>query len=304
MNLNRRETLGLALGAAAGLVTRPFSALARDPRPETLIVHVTDTHLREDVPAERWTRQCMEMVARLQPDLVIHGGDLIDAGRNQTVATCDQRWEMWQRCIRGLDLNLLYTLGNHDLPAMLGDARDPQAPLAGKRFFAARMGEGRTYRSIRLPNAHVVALDTVDLRPDGSYQGLIDEAQLKWLDEDLARVPPGMPIVLSAHIPVFSIIPQYEHGPLRPVPDWQLVTNPIAFRSVVEKYNVKVVLQGHTHSVDEAAYRGIRYVTSGAVSGNWWNGNRFDVHAPGFGVVALQADGAVWTYRPYGWRAQ
>lgn len=302
MNFTRRDLLGVAVGTTAATLIRPLSALARDPRPETLIVHVTDTHLREDIPAEHWTRECMEMVARLQPDLVIHGGDLIDAGRNQSVATCEERWEIWQRAIRGLDLSVLYTLGNHDLPAMLGDARNPDAPLAGKRFFAARMGGGRTYRSLRLPKAHVVALDTVDLRANGSYQGLVDEAQLKWLDADLAAVPNGMPIVLSAHIPVFSIIPQYEHGPLRPVPDWQLVTNPIAFRKVVEKYNVKIVLQGHTHSVDEATYRGIRYVTSGAVSGNWWNGNRFDVHPPGFGVVALQADGAVWQYRPYGWR--
>ena len=46
-----------------------------------------------------------------------------------------------------------------------------------------------------------MALDTVDVA-DLWYHGHVDDAQLAWLEKDLARLPPDTPVVTFNHIPL------------------------------------------------------------------------------------------------------
>jgi predicted phosphodiesterase len=68
-------------------------------------------------------------------------------------------------------------------------------------------------------------------------------------------------------------------------------------------YRLKAVLQGHTHVRETVTYNGCQFITSGAVSGNWWRGARLG-HPEGFGVLAVKGGEISWSYRTYGFHAE
>jgi len=45
----------------------------------------------------------------------------------------------------------------------------------------------------------------------------------------------------------------------------------------------------------------VRYITGGAICGDWWKGKRLGVHPEGFSVVSVSGDDLTWRYVPYGW---
>ena len=82
-----------------------------------------------------------------------------------------------------------------------------------------------------------------------------------------------------------------------------VVTNALDVIKCMENYNLKLVLQGHLHIVEEIRYGGTTYITGGAVSGAWWNGAR-DGFPEGFTVVEAEKDDFHWEYMTYGWQAE
>ena len=68
-------------------------------------------------------------------------------------------------------------------------------------------------------------------------------------------------------------------------------------------YNLKLVLQGHLHVVEEIIFRGVHFITGGAVCGAWWKGPR-DGFPEGFVVVDVDKDVFSWRYETFGWKTQ
>jgi predicted phosphodiesterase len=80
------------------------------------------------------------------------------------------------------------------------------------------------------------------------------------------------------------------------------VANANEVLALFEGHNVIGVLQGHTHINENVEYKGINYITSGAISGNWWKGVRMGT-PEGFTVVNI-ANGKMTThYETYGFKA-
>ena len=83
-----------------------------------------------------------------------------------------------------------------------------------------------------------------------------------------------------------------------------VVKNGKTFKEMIQNHNVKAVFQGHTHVVEEVTYLGTRYITGGAVCGDWWKGKRLGVHPEGFVVASVRGENLTWKYVPYGWKAE
>ncbi len=49
-------------------------------------------------------------------------------------------------------------------------------------------------------------------------------------------------------------------------------------------------------------WQGVPFITSGAVSGNWWRGTRWGT-PEGFTVLELAGGKAKWHYETYGWHS-
>jgi hypothetical protein len=151
-----------------------------------------------------------------------------------------------------------------------------------------------------------VVLDTVQATDDRSWEARIDDEQVVWLTTDLAGIAEGMPIVVSAHVPLVSGVASYGDTPSHsgadvPKHPQLIVSNANAVVSELQKHNTLAVFQGHTHLNEVVNYRGIHYVTSGAVCGNWWHGTRWGT-PEGFTVVSLRGGKIDWRYETSGFK--
>jgi 3',5'-cyclic AMP phosphodiesterase CpdA len=126
---------------------------------------------------------------------------------------------------------------------------------------------------------------------------------LAWLEADLKRTGTATPTVILTHVPIVSAVIQIVPAPWK-TPETYLVTNAAKVLDLIQPYNVKAVLQGHTHIRETVTYNTTQFmfITSGAVSGNWWKGARLG-HPEGFGVLTVNGNDIRWRYKTYGFRA-
>ena len=72
--------------------------------------------------------------------------------------------------------------------------------------------------------------------------------------------------------------------------------------ALFEGHNVLGVLQGHTHINETVMWKGVPYITSGAVCGNWWHGTRLGT-PEGFTVVDVKNGKLLTRYETYGFKS-
>lgn len=298
--MNRREFL---TGSLAGALTLPTLSKA-EPALEARLARfafITDTHIRPTENAEKWIAVALKKVASLKPDFVVHGGDLLDTADQQSIPEIEATFEKWKAIAKPTGLKFHHTLGNHDLASIAGAKKDPANPLSGKGFFSNKIATGKSYYSVDHGNMLLVVLDTVEITPEGGFRGFVDSTQLAWIKKTLEETPKTKPVVISGHIPIFSLVPEYDAGSTQPISSGTVVINGKDVFEIIKDHNVVAVFQGHTHSIEDLRYIKTKYITGGAICGNWWKGARFGVHEPGFAMVEVFADRAEWTYHTYGW---
>ncbi len=233
--------------------------------------------------------------------MLINGGDHVF----DSLAVPKQRaltlFDMYDKTEQDLGLKVYHTIGNHDVcgvyPAS-GVSEDD--PLYGKKLFEQRFG--KLYYSFDHKGHHFIVLDSIGITYDRSYEGRVDEAQLKWLAADLAALPVGTPIIVSVHIPLVTAFLSYVPAPPLPPPHNGLsVINANQVLDLFAGHNVLGVLQGHTHINETVVWKGVPYITSGAVCGNWWHGTRLGT-PEGFTVVTVSNGKLTTRYEASGFK--
>jgi 3',5'-cyclic AMP phosphodiesterase CpdA len=172
----------------------------------------------------------------------------------------------------------------------------------GKRLFQEHIG--RRYYSFAHKGWYFLALDSIGITRDRQYTGYVDSEQLEWLKRELAMIGKSAPIVVVTHMPLVTGYLAYGSLTKLLPPDALVVSNAREVLDILQPYNVKTVLQGHLHVrevVDNAL--GCRYITSGAVCGNWWRGPR-DGHPEGFSRFSITGNTIRWQYYTYGFRSE
>lgn len=143
-------------------------------------------------------------------------------------------------------------------------------------------------------------LNSVEDTGEDRYIGLIDQKQIEWIKEELQRTDPATPLVISTHIPFLTVFTQKYEGTTVANRPGLVVTNGKEVIDLFNGYNLKLVLQGHLHTVEEISIDGIRFITGGAVSGGWWKGPNRGFEE-GFVLVKVKGDDFDWEYVDYGW---
>ncbi|MCY4420541.1 MAG: calcineurin-like phosphoesterase family protein [Gammaproteobacteria bacterium] len=181
--------------------------------------------------------------------------------------------------------------GNHDL--------DLDAETDQHSFDTFRREWGPEYYSFDIGQVHFVGLDNVRYPCNGvdphpfcatdrspTYNGVISQRQLEWLENDLAHVPKNKLIVLFTHIPFasFSDSTLSKHQ----------TDNLHALYRIVQG-RPTLGLAGHTHTTEQIlpgeSYFGwqkntgtgsaqFHQIITGAVSGSWWSGDLDDQGVP------------------------
>ena len=267
---------------------------------------LTDIHIDRHREAPRGVRECISAVNALAPsvEFVLTGGDLIMDALAVDADSIREQWHLFDEEWKNLRVKSYHTIGNHDIGGWAKDGKVAASePEYGKELFARRYGNGGTYQSFDHLGWHFIVLDSVAYdETTGGYQGWIDDAQLEWLKADLLRVGKTTPVIVSTHIPFFSVWGQYTADPRKGESRGGVVGNAHLVRKVLSDYNVKLVLCGHGHvseRIELSHHNRTTYIQGGAVSGMWWKG---PVHGnpEGFGLVSCHADGNfTYEYQSY-----
>ncbi len=271
-------------------------AAAPAPKAKFTFVHVTDLHIQPELRAAERCRECFAGINAERPAFIVAGGDLVFDALAVPRDRARLLFDLYHDTIRHLDAPLHNTLGNHDVFGLYERSGvSPSAEEYGKKMYEDRIG--RRYYSFDFQGWHFIVLDSVGLTPTRSYIGYVDDQQIEWLRGDLEKTGPATPIVVITHIPLSTgvlqwMMPKHDHKLI-------VVNNAAPVLELLHRYNVKAVLQGHTHIVETLQYRNCQYITSGSVCGESWKGPKWGVHPEGYGVLNVDGGNIHWTYRTY-----
>jgi 3',5'-cyclic-AMP phosphodiesterase len=235
-------------------------------------------------------------------DFAIQGGDHVFDALGVPKQRALALFDLYDKTEQDLGLKVYHTIGNHDVLGIYpASGIAPTDPQYGKKLYEDRFG--KRFYSFDHKGHHFIVLDSIGITDDRAYEGRVDAEQLQWLAADLAALPKATPIIVSVHIPLVSAFASYipedasisKHHSLT-------VANANEVLALFEGHNIIGVLQGHTHINENVEYKGINYITSGAICGNWWKGVRMGT-PEGFTVVNV-ANGRMTTrYETYGFKA-
>jgi 3',5'-cyclic AMP phosphodiesterase CpdA len=228
----------LAFGGAgtlfmlSGGIVSPISLASAATAPavgKPLFLQISDTHIgfnKEANPDVAGTlKQTIALVNALpeKPAMALHTGDITHLSKPEEFDTAAQ-------LLSGLKVTELHTTpGEHDVTD------------AGGATYMARFGKasgGRGYYSFDSNGVHFIALvNVLNFKPGGL--GALGDDQIAWLASDLKGRAASQPIVVFAHMPLWTI---YEPW------GWGTGDADQAF-ALLRRFGSVTVLNGHIHQI-------------------------------------------------------
>jgi 3',5'-cyclic AMP phosphodiesterase CpdA len=194
------------------------------------------------------------------------------------------------------------TMGNHELYGIYErSGADTSSPDYGEKMFERRLGE--SYYSIEHKGWKFFIINSIEDTGKDKYTGLVDAGQMEWIKDELAKTDPAMPLVISTHIPFITAFTQKYDGSTLASDSSIVVSNSREVLSLFKEHNLKLVLQGHLHTIEDIHIDGIHFITGGAVSAGWWKGPNKGFEE-GFLDLTFYPDDFTWRYVDYGWEVK
>ena len=311
--------LGTASGcarapAAAATSASPLSATAASwliERPEPArkkrvlrIALMTDWHIRPERVAPDGMRLALRRAQAEQdpPDMIFNAGDSVMDSLVADKPSAVAQWDCFNGILKSeCKLPIVHAIGNHDVwgwgMRYVGVQGDP---LYGKAMAIEKLGIPNRYYSFNRAGWHFVVLDSTHTRNIVSryaYIGMLDDEQYAWLVADVGHaLVENSPICILSHIPILAAS-EYFNGHNERFGNWVVPASLVHIdaRRLRECFlrlpAVRLCLSGHTHQYEVLDYLGVRYLTGGAVSGNWWDGAYLNF-PPAYVMVNLYDDGS------------
>ncbi len=273
--------------------------------PDFSFVHLTDSHVRRGRKGHEGYQTCINHVNQIdpQPDFALMGGDGPFDGLYTEKEEFEDQIELYKSISDQLDIPWYHCIGNHDVLGWSARRKVPvDDPDIGKTMIMDHLGMDRPYYSFDFGRWHFVILDSiypVEADHGPSYEARFGEEQLEWLRWDLGANH-DKPSVLVTHIAAFCNIGQIESDKEMKAMHGRVCQDNLELREILERHNVKAVLQGHMHIVEDFYYNGIWYITSQAVSAAWWGGN-WRGFKPGYTVFSVKDEQLYWHRREFEW---
>ena len=218
---------GVLKGSALGQMAHG-SMTAHAPAAGLRFVQISDSHIGFDKPANTdVTATLRAAIAKIKaepgpPAFVLHTGDLTHLSK-------PSEFDTLQQVLSELSMPVFYVPGEHDV---LED--DGQSYL--ERFGKGTSGAG--WHSFDQGGVHFVGLvNVVNLKAGGL--GTLGREQLEWLERDVKRLKSSTPIVVFAHIPLWSVYPEWGWG----------TDDSEQALSYLKRFGSVSVLNGHIHQV-------------------------------------------------------
>ncbi|MBL7103856.1 MAG: metallophosphoesterase [Bacteroidales bacterium] len=265
-------------------------------------VFMTDIHLQPERNAVEGFRQAIDSVNKFNPDFIITGGDLVMDVLGQNYQRADLLYNLYEKTVKSFNMPVYNTMGNHEVFGIYEKSGvEKNHPEYGEKMYENRIG--KRYYSFDHKGWHFLILDSVEDTDESSYIGKVDDEQMEWIKSDLEKSNHSTPIVVSVHIPFITSYMQIFYGSLEPNSESLVITNSKEVLELFKDYNLKLVLQGHLHFLEDIYVQGTHFITAGAVCARWWKGTGHGMEE-GFLVVNINGDDFNWEYFDYGWEAE
>jgi plastocyanin len=191
-------------------------------------VQISDSHIGFDKPANTdVTATLRAAILKIKteaeaPAFMLHTGDLTHLSK-------DSEFDTLQQVVGESSLPVFYVPGEHDV---LGD--DGRSYL--ERFGKGTQGDG--WHSFDHSGVHFIGLvNVLNLKAGGL--GSLGREQLEWLEQDVKALKSSTPIVVFAHIPLWSVYPDWGWG----------TDDSEQALSYLKRFGSVSVLNGHIHQV-------------------------------------------------------
>jgi len=214
---------------------------------------VSDSHIGfHTEPNTDVTATLNEAVAKVnalpkQPEFILHTGDLSHLSKPEEFDTVDQALKSAKTS------KVFYTPGEHDVFSDNG------------KMYLDRYGKGTKgggWQSFDFKGVHFVGLvNVLNLKENGL--GTLGPEQLDWMQKDVASLSSSTPVVVFAHIPLWTIYPQWGWG----------TDDSEQALGYLKKFGSVTVLNGHIHQVIQKVEGNITFHTA--------RGTAFPQPAPG-----------------------
>jgi len=216
-------------GVLASRLLRPAPAGAAETvaGADFTFVQISDSHIGFNKDANKDVIGTLkEAVAKIKalpapPDFILHTGDLSHLSEAEEFDTLEQ-------VLKDTGVSrVFYVPGEHDV---LSDN--------GKQYLE-RFGKGTKgtgYYSFDQKGTHFVGLSNVVNIKEGGL-GILGDDQIAWLADDLKAVASSTPIVVFAHIPLWTVYPQWGWG----------TDDSERALALLKRFGSVTVLNGHIH---------------------------------------------------------
>ncbi|MEM6822200.1 MAG: metallophosphoesterase [Verrucomicrobiota bacterium] len=267
------------------------------------LLFFTDVHTMEEFGVPEALDQLADQINKINPDLIIGGGDYIHRGFNSAPERAEKLYQIFAKFLDRLDARTELMIGNHDLVSAVDKegnilSGDPRA------MFREKTGVSQIYRSFDFKEHHVIILDTIQVvGGKRSYRAVVDTEQLDWIKRDLQGVSEKTPIILASHVPLRTTFMQKMFSSRRVLPHNLVLENANEVLDLFKGHQLKLVLQGHLHVNERIYWNDTAFVMGGAVCGRWWTGINLGT-SEGFGTFESDGPDSSWNYHNTGWKAQ
>jgi 3',5'-cyclic-AMP phosphodiesterase len=209
---------------------------------ELSFVQLSDSHMGFNKPANPDVTATLQVALdkikalEMPPEFMLHTGDISHLSKPNEFDTVSQM-------LKGTGVqDVFFVPGEHDV---LEDNGKGYLERFGKN------AKGAGWYSFEKKGVHFIGLvNVMDLKAGGL--GTLGHEQLEWLEGDVAHLSKSTPIVVFAHIPLWTVYPQWGWG----------TEDSAQALSYLKKFGSVTVLNGHIHQTMQKVEGNVTFHTA------------------------------------------
>jgi 3',5'-cyclic-AMP phosphodiesterase len=205
-------------------------------------VQISDSHMGFNKPANPDVAATLKVAIDkinalpVAPEFLLHTGDISHLSKPEQFDTVDQILKSASA------KDVFFVPGEHDV-------LEDDGKMYLERYGKGSQGKG--WRSFDKKGVHFVGLvNVVNLKQGGL--GSLGHEQLEWLENDVKHLKASTPIVVFAHIPLWTVYPAWGWG----------TDDSAQALSYLKKFGSVTVLNGHIHQVMQKVEGNVTFHTA------------------------------------------